>query len=181
MSNWVIALLGGISGSLFLLLIRALAIPLEIQSHDRAVQERDRDLEQWVADDHLRLKRQLARIVNDLAASGGLSSGAAGVSLGQAKERALHAYRDQEAAAHRDLARIYDREGWAHLLYRRVRKRPQLCLTAPNRVRPVLDVWRLPITRHLGPGDEPQPILDPTTRSLDDVHQELAADREAFT
>jgi hypothetical protein len=58
---------------------------------------------------------------------------------------------------------------------------PLLELTAPQRVQPVLDSWRLPASRHLGKDETPPPIDDPTQRTLDGTLEEVAAGREALT
>jgi hypothetical protein len=155
---------------------RIASIPRECASHDRAVIERDEDLAQWVSDDHLRLTREIRQIKNELAARGMLSSGEYGYLIGLAKEGALQAYRDQERQATRDVARIYETEGWLHSLWRVASRKKRATLDAPQRVQPILDSWRLPVGAHLT--DTPAPILDPTRRNLEDTLEKVATGTE---
>jgi hypothetical protein len=175
MSDLVIALAGGTIGSVATWLIGwgayFRALPSQVEEHDRLVRERDEDLEQWVADDHLRLTRELAGITNRMASpdegqGSQLYSGAHGRALAHAKERALHAYRDQERSAQRFVAEIAAREGWLHRDHRRQFGKPKLGLNAPSLVRPVLDRWR-DLTWGHPPGVAPAGVTDPTQRTLD--------------
>jgi hypothetical protein len=177
----MIGLAGGAIGTLLVWTGRLLLIPAEVREHDRAVRVHDADLEQWVADEHLRLKREVAELVDALAARGALHSGATGVGIGRAKELALHAYRDQERGALRVVESIRDRERWPHVLYRRVSRQPFPMLCAPNAVQPVLDVWRAPVTRHLREMDTPSALEDPTRRTLEDAIRNARANPSALT
>ena len=42
----------------------------DVEEHNRLARERDEDLGQWVADDHLRLQRELRGITGRMAAPG---------------------------------------------------------------------------------------------------------------
>jgi hypothetical protein len=103
------------------------------------------------------------------------------VVIGRAKEAALHAYRDQERQALRDVARIRDSERWLHRFWRWHLGRPFLTLSAPRRVQPVLDGWRLPPIKHLSPNDAPQLLEDPTRRTLEDSLADVAAGTDDLT
>jgi hypothetical protein len=168
-----IALAGGAIATLIGFVARSLAIPAEIAANDRAVTERDEHLEQWLADEHLRLKHHLETIRNELSGRGLFHSGAYGAGLNRAKEEAIHAYRDQERQARRDVALIRDREHWPHGIWRKVTSRPARQLSVPNRADELLNAWATPPTRHLSPGDTPAVLDDPRTRSLDDALTEI--------
>lgn len=45
----------------------------------------------------------------------------------------------------------------------------QVRLTTAQRARLVLDAWRLPPSKHLSEGDQPLPVDDPASRSLDEL------------
>jgi hypothetical protein len=141
-SDLVIALAGGAVGTLLIggvaVGVRVLAAWREIDVHDRAVGERNEDLEQWVADDHIRLKRSLTAIRDRLAARNLIYSGEYGRQISEEKEGALHSHRDQERDAKRDVARIKNREGWLHETFRGWRRQDFPDLEAPKRVQPVL-------------------------------------------
>jgi hypothetical protein len=179
MNDLVIALAGGAVGSLvtwgFGLAARWRAIPSEIEEHDRLARHRDEDLAQWVADDHLRLSRELSGIVVEKAAVGLLYSGSLASALNFAKERALHAYRDQERQALRFVDELAAQETWFH---RKQSRRSPLGLTAPRRVQPVLDRWRDPAWGQ-PPGVVVLPFDDPTQRTLENTIAVLEPDAAA--
>lgn len=160
---------------------RLTAIPGECRAHDRAIRERDEDLAQWVADEHPRLKRELETIRDRLNAVNLFYSGQHTFEVAREKERTLHAYRDQERQAQRDVARVRESEGWLHRGWRFLSRRKLPELTAPERAQPVLDSWRLPGSRHLGENETPPPIEDPTRRTLDDTLEEVASVPDALT
>lgn len=180
-----ILLLAGAIGSVVTIgaaaLLRLIAARLEIDSTDRRVQELDEDLERWVSDDHLRLKRALTAIRDNLSARNLFWSGQYYFEIGGAKERALQSYRDQQSRAERDRWRILEREGLAHAAWRRSLGRPQPKLTTPERAAAVLEVWRLPPSQHLGPDEEPTPLTDPTTRTLDETIEDAQVNPREFT
>lgn len=173
-----IALAGGAVATVLAYIGRFLAVPGEIESNDRAVLERDQDLESWLADENVRLKRRLTRIRNELAARGMFQSGEYAHLLNLAKERAIHAYRDQERQARRDVARIHQRENWMHGVWRQITLTPQAVLTVPVYANELLDAWATPPTKHLATGDQPVPLDDPRQRTLgqalDEVRQSVA-------
>jgi hypothetical protein len=186
-SDFLIALAGGAVGTALTFLAgagaRVRAIPGECRAHERAVRERDEDLEQWVTDEHVRLKRELKEIRAALSARNIFYSGQHTLEVSLAKERALQAYRDQERQATRDVAAVREREGWLHATSRSLSFRAErsLELRAPERVAPVLDAWRLPATRHLQPNETPFPINDPTRRTISDTLIEVATDTREMT
>jgi hypothetical protein len=143
------------------------------------VGDRDDDLGQWVSDDYLRLRREIASIKNELAARGMLDSGEYPYLIGRAKEQALQSYRDQERMALREAAYIYDSEGWLHSMWRFLSRKNRATLQAPVEVQPVLDTWRLPVGGHLV--ETPSVILDPTRRTLANTLEEVAASTKDMT
>jgi hypothetical protein len=175
---------GGAIGALITLAatvgVRFMAARHEIETHDRLVHDLNEDLERWVADDHVRLRRELAGLRNDLSARKLYYSGEYGYVLGLAKERALETYRDEETRALRESARVFDQEAWMHELWRRRRNMPKPTLTAPARVQPVLDVWKQPPSRHLSPNDTPPAVDDPNVRTLGAIISGLDEDAKDF-
>lgn len=185
METLLVALGGGAVGTVLAVLLafggRLLAVPRELMANDRAVRDRDEDLETWVADEHVRLERELHELSEALNKENLYWSGHHGKQIALAKERALHRFRDQERQALRDAATIRDRETWPHLLYRARKGIPSPELRAPGRVAPVLEVWRRPVRRHLSSkSDESVEVNDPSRRTLDDTHAKLAARAQAF-
>lgn len=177
----LIGLAGGAIGTFLVGFARLAAVPLEIAEHDRAVHAHDDDLKQWVADDHVRLKREVAATVKALNARKLFYSSELGFQVALVKERALQTYRDREKTAIRTVADIRGREGWPHLLYRTLRRQPFPVLTAPAVVEPVLDAWRAPITRHRKGNDPPAALDDPTARTIDDAIADSQRDPQALT
>jgi hypothetical protein len=87
---------------------------------------------------------------------------------------------DQERTARSQEAEIGAREGRLHSLVRAWTARP-FGLTAPNRVRPILDAWAAPVTRHLSAGDPPRAIDDPRKRTVGTTLADLGSDPKALT
>ena len=184
MNESILALAAGAVGSVVTLGatagVRFFAARSEIETNDRRVAELDRDLERWVTDDHVRLKRELRDLRNDLSGRNLFYSGEYGYRLGLAKERALQVYRDHEDRATREWAAIRASEGLMHLIWRWIARRKRTTLSVPIRVKPVLDTWLLPPSKHLQPGDTPPQVPDPFTRNLDDVLAEIAENTADF-
>jgi hypothetical protein len=108
-------------------------------------------------------------------------SSAHGLRIALAKERALHAYRDQERIALGQAADIAAREGRLHLLVRAWRFEP-IGLRAPEHGAPVLDRWDASVTRHnSSPADPPFEIDDPRKRTVESTLTDLAADPKGLT
>lgn len=184
-TDWTTLIVGGAAGAVATALIAAVVwlrgIPGALDANTRAIADLDEDLGTWVADAHVKLKRELRRIRNELNARGAFHSGEHGYQVGLAKERALHAYRDQERRAKREAAEIRASEGWLHRQWRWVTTRPELELRTPDKAAAVLDAWRLPATRHLSETDTPAQVDDPTARTLDGTLAEVAASTAEMT
>jgi hypothetical protein len=174
-------IIGAASAGVIALMVRAVAIPSEARAHDRFVGDRDEDLARWISDEHVRLAREIRTIGSNLNARNLFYSGELGYQVGLAKERALHAYRDQETQARRDAAAVHDRETMLHRIYRGLRRQPFRDLETPVRATPVLDLWREPVTRHLQPSDRPAEVDDPAARTLDVLLTKLDTERGRFT
>ena len=123
---------------------RLWGVATDLRDHDRLVTECDEDLEQWVADDHHRLKQELRKINANHAERKAFHSTFRLQERADAKSHALHHFRDQERRARRLLAEVMVGEGWMHRVCRLVSHHPARTLTAPERVRPILDKWRQP-------------------------------------
>lgn len=172
----LIALAAGAVGAILTALIafglRVTRVGAEIRANDRALRVLDDHLETWVADETVNLRRNITRIKERLAADNLLDSGAYGYKIGLAKEAALHAYRDQERTAISHEADVIGRETWMHDLWRSVRYRRLVRgLSAPARVKPVLDAWASPIVRHGFPTVE---VDDPRDRNVEKTLETLA-------
>jgi hypothetical protein len=118
----VVSLAAGAIGSVVTSLLvfggRIARIGREIDANDRAIGNIDEHLERWVADATINLVRELGQIRAELAARGMFYSGEYQHRVSLAKERALHAYRDQENTARSQAAEIRAREGSLHGLVR---------------------------------------------------------------
>lgn len=173
------ALAGGAVGALLTGVIGAFVwtwgVPADVEEHDRLIAERDEDLATWLADERLRLNRERGKIIEELNKQNLLYSSERLHQLALAKERALHAFRDQERAARRFAAEIAARERFAHHQWRRWRRRPVWPLEAPERGRPILDEWRSPESFEGSPVIE---VNDPTARTLKQAVQEIAGGAE---
>ncbi len=184
MSTWLVALVGGI-GSLLTWLIayagRVAAVRREIAANDRALAVIDDHLETCVADDTLRLRRELRDISETLNQGNLFWSGHHGEQIARAKERALHAYRDQERTARTQEAEIGAREGRLHGLVR-VWGANHFGLNAPKRVKPIVDAWASPVTRHLSnPADPGIEVDDPRKRTVETTVADLGRDPKTLT
>lgn len=182
MPTWLLAL---IAGSILTWLIayagRVAMVKREVEANDRALRVIDDHLRTWVEDDTVRLRRELGDISETLNKEGNLFwGGHHGKQIGQAKERALQAYRDQERTARSQEAEIGARESQRHSLYRAWKKRP-FGLTAPEKVKPILDVWAAPVSRHLAdPQEKPREIDDPRKRTVESTLADLEGDPKAL-
>jgi hypothetical protein len=171
------SLIGGAIGTVLIglawMTARLSAIPGDIERHDDICRFVNEDLELWVADDHRRLRQELARIEDSMNKDGLLFSGAHGVARAEAKTGALHRYRDRLHECERRLADLKSHESWAHGLWRRRTKAPPIALAAAERVAPVLDEWRADVIQHgSGPSDRIV-VHDPTRWQLSDLLVEI--------
>lgn len=189
MSTLLAALAGGAIGVLLTWLARLTVIGREIAEHDRALAALDEDLESWVADETVKLRRELQRISNSMVADPEtreernlLWSGEHGYQVSLAKEHALEAYRNEERRTKRAAAELRAQENWAHTLARRRRGRQRAFeLQAPGRARPLLDRWAAPVTRHSSSKtDRPLLIDDPRNRTIESTLAELDLDPKAL-
>lgn len=189
MSTFLAALAGGAIGVILTWTARLTVVGREIAEHDRAVAAFDEDLESWVADQTVKLRRELLKITNSMVADPEtgkernlLWSGEHGYQISLAKERALEAYRNEERRARRAAADLRGREGSVHTLVRRWRGRSDtLELQTPERARPVFDRWAAPVTRHLSSEkDSPLAIDDPRERTIESTLAALDGDPKAL-
>lgn len=78
-STWLVAIVGGLIGSVFTALVglgaRLLAARHEIEAADRFVRDRDEDLASWVSDRNLALQRELASATEQMNKRNLLDSG----------------------------------------------------------------------------------------------------------
>jgi hypothetical protein len=169
MDPLVAALAGGAAGAAIAALAR---VPWMVRTHNRLVGEYDDELGNWVADQSVRLQRELKRTTRRFAESGSQGELAHAEALAQVKEESLRAYRDSELAAKHRRAALRDSEGWQHDLWRWMTVRGQIPpLRMPRKVKPLIDTWREPVSF----GQISVQVSDPTSRDVDDVLAELAA------
>ena len=169
MEPLVAALAGGAAGAAIATLAR---VPWMVRSHNRLVGEYDDEFGNWVADESVRLQRELRRTTRRFAESGSQGQVAHAQALAQVKEESLRAYRDSELAARHRRAALRDSEGWQHDLWRWMTVRGQLPpLRMPRKVKPLIDTWREPVSF----GEVSVQVNDPTSRDVDDILAEIAA------
>jgi hypothetical protein len=169
----VAALAGGAAGAAIAALAR---VPSQVRAHDRLVGEYDEELGNWVADESVRLERELKRATRRFAESDETGEMAHARALAQVKEESLRAYRDSELAARNRRTALRDTEGWQHDLWRWVTARGQLPpLRMPRKAKPIIDSWREPV----GFGDVSLEVNDATSRGLDEILAELAETQAA--
>jgi hypothetical protein len=164
----VAALAGGAAGAAIAAMAR---VPTQVRAHNRLVDEYNEELGNWVADESVRLERELKRATRRFAESGQQGEPAHAQALALVKEESLRAYRDSELAARNRRTELRDTEGWQHDLWRWVTARGQLPpLRMPRKVKPIIDTWREPVSF----GHVTAQVRDPTSRDLDDILAELA-------
>jgi succinate dehydrogenase flavin-adding protein (antitoxin of CptAB toxin-antitoxin module) len=169
----VAALAGGAAGAAIAALAR---VPSQVRAHDRLVAEYDEELGNWVADESVRLERELKRATRRLTESDETGEHAHARALAQVKEESLRAYRDSELAARNQRTALRDTEDWQHDLWRWVTARGQLPpLRMPRKAKPIIDSWREPVSF----GDVSVEVNDPTSRGLDELLAELAEKQAA--
>lgn len=159
MEQVAIAFLAALFGAVVALTVK---VPGDVRQHNRIVGELDEDLEAWVLDNDLRLKRELEAIRDDHNSRNTLYSSFRLQDQARAKERALQAYRDQERRAQRVRAELDMKEGIYHRGWRLVRRRPLPSLSTPSKAHPTLERWRGAIG-YDGASERP---VDPMTRRL---------------
>jgi hypothetical protein len=169
MDPLVSALAGGAVGATIAGLGR---VPAQVRSHNRLVGEYDEELGNWVADESVRLQRELKRVTRRFAESDSQGETAHARALAQVKEESLRAYRDSLLTAEHKRRALRDSEGWQHDLWRWVTVRGQLPpLRVPRKVNPLIEAWREPVSF----GEVSAQVSDPTRRDLDEILSELAA------
>jgi hypothetical protein len=169
MDPLVSALAGGAVGATIAGLGR---VPAQVRSHNRLVGEYDEELGNWVADESVRLQRELKRVTRRFAESDSRGETAHARALAQVKEESLRAYRDSLLTAEHKRRALRDSEGWQHDLWRWVTVRGQLPpLRVPRKVNPLIEAWREPVSF----GEVSAQVSDPTRRDLDEILSELAA------
>ncbi len=169
MDPLVSALAGGAVGATIAGLAR---VPAQVRSHNRLVGEYDEELGNWVADESVRLQRELKRVTRRFAESDSQGETGHARALAQVKEESLRAYRDSLLTAEHKRRALRDSEGWQHDLWRWVTVRGQLPpLRVPRKVNPLIEAWREPVSF----GELSAQVSDPTRRDLDEILSELAA------
>jgi hypothetical protein len=171
-----IALSGGTIGVLLTgvawAVLKLMAVPGEMRCHDFEVRVVNEDVELWAIDEYRALRRELRRTENSHSTQRDwIYSGAYGNARSAPKTDALHRWRDRLHSAERSIVEIESKEGSFHRLLRRRRKyREGLTLHAAERVEPIIEEFRQPITKH---GHDHLKVFDPTTVKLEDVIQRI--------
>jgi hypothetical protein len=168
MDPLVAALAGGAVGAALAALAR---VPVQVRAHNRLMGEYDEELGNWVADESVRVDRELKRTTRRFSEADRQGNQEHAQALAQVKEETLRAYRDSELAARNKRSALRDTEGWQHDLWRWVTVRGQLPpLRVPRKVKPIVDTWREPVSF----GAVSAHVNDPTTRDLDEILAQLA-------
>jgi hypothetical protein len=167
-----IALAGGAIGVLLTgiawAILKLVAVPGDLRRHDFEARVVNEDLELWAVDEYRALRRELRRAENSHPEQPDwIYSGAYGNARSAAKTDALHRWRDRLHSAERSVIEIESKEGPFHRFLRRRRKYQEgLALHAAERVEPIVEEFRQPITKH---GHDHLKVFDPTTIRLGDV------------
>jgi hypothetical protein len=168
MEPLVAALAGGAVGAAVAALAR---VPVQVRAHNRLMGEHDEELGNWVADESVRLERELKRVTRRFAEAERQGDKGHARALAQVKEESLRAYRDSELAAKHKRSALRETEGWQHDLWRWVTVRGQLPpLRVPRKVKPIIDTWREPVSF----GEVSAQVNDPTSRDVDEILAQLA-------
>lgn len=156
-----IALAGGSVGAI---LARMLGVPAEVKDHNREARGIDERLGQWVADECVRLERELERHKNESASRGQHTAGSYVRGIAHIKEQFLHLYRDQERQVEEKIAALNDGEGPSHRIWRLIALKGELPqLATPAAAEGILDGWRAEVVVN---GVGKAPVSDPTRRPL---------------
>jgi hypothetical protein len=170
-----IALAGGTIGVLITgvawTALKLLGIPGDLRRHDFEARVINEDLELWAIDQYRQVRRELRQAENSPSQVDWIYSGAYGNARSYIKTNALHRWRDRLHSAERSMVEIESKEGSLHRLVRRREKyREGLALRAAERVEPIIEEFRQPITKH---GHDHLQVFDPTTVRLEDVIEQI--------
>ena len=165
----LIALGGGAIGAVLTgfawLLTKLASVPGDLQRHDFEVRVLNEDLELWAADDYRRIRRELTEIEDVMRSQGSVYSEEYGRARAEVKTEALHRWRDRLHESERKLVGINASEGRRHRVVRRMSNHHRdLDLTAPTRVKPIIEEFRRGVTKHGKPAIN---VFDPTRFKLD--------------
>jgi hypothetical protein len=122
-------------------LSRLIKVPGSVHRNDELVRNRNEDLRTWVQDDDRAMEADIgAKIL--LAHEAGVGYGGAPAQI-RAKVTSIfeHRYRDQLRTAERIAREVRLGEGLPHRMFRRMRGKPYVLLTAPNEVAEILERW----------------------------------------
>jgi hypothetical protein len=135
---------------------------VEAKRHDRQVEQRDEDLEEWIVSRHRRFVQRLAEVTQQ-ATEAGLAQGGGAIASGHAKVRTLLLYelRDELRQARAFVLTIAVEERWTHRLARWLKRQPFPELATPTRAERLIDYWSEGTARNA------------LTWSIDDILREL--------
>jgi hypothetical protein len=126
-----------------------------------------------VADDHRHLREELEEIAENMNKKNLFWSGAHGRARADAKTRVLHRYRDRLHESERRLLELESEESWVHTVWRKRKHLPELALTSPTQLEPVLNEWRADVVQHGSSSADRILVHDPTRWKLDDLIGEV--------
>jgi hypothetical protein len=114
---------------------------VEVRRHDRQIEKRDEDLEEWIIFRHRRLLQRFQEIEEDANARG--VAGGSTIPGGRvvAQTLLLYDYREELRQAHGFILDIEAEERWSHRIARVLRDRPVRQLTTPTRAERLVDYW----------------------------------------
>lgn len=117
------------------------AASTEVSQHDWRVEERDRDLEEWIVFRHRQLKQRWHELEQQANAAGVGEGGT--IPAGRAATQAilLYEYREELRKARSFVREIAVSESWAHRLVRWLKRQRFRSLTTPERAGRLIDYW----------------------------------------
>lgn len=138
-----------------------MAASVEVRRHDRQIEKRDEDLEEWIIFRHRKLLQRFQEIEEDANARG--VTGGSTIPSGRivAQTLLLYDYREELRQARAFVLDIEAEERWSHRVARALRRRPVRQLATPRQAERLIDYWSEGTSRNA------------LTRSLQDILDEL--------
>jgi hypothetical protein len=114
---------------------------VEVRRHDRQIEKRDEDLEEWIVFRHRKLLQRFQEIEEDANARG--VAGGSTIPSGRivAQTLLLYDYREELRQARGFVLDIEAEERWSNRIARAMRRRPVRQLATPHRAERLIDRW----------------------------------------
>ncbi len=174
---WPVLIAAGAVGSALTMLARLSAVPGEVISHDRSVEDVDNDLNRFAADEYVRLAFRLREIRFPGGEDPAVSEREVSRECAIAVVQSTQLYRDEQTARIREVRDILASETLAHRLWRNVRGRPVRVLETPALATELLDKWQT-LVPAFDDGQRLVRLIDPRERTIGRVAPELEANMD---